>query len=210
VRATRRPAPQALDTLLLKVEDALSRLQTSPGALSAGRTSGLGSAPGRPVVVQEDLLAPPPVAVASVRASAPVAVAEPKGERPAPASDVQPVENGLDGAWQRAVAEVKAKKAMLGSVLEHATPLGLADGVLTLGLAGNHFHQEMLADRVNRELITQILQQQLPAARRYELDASGGGGAGARNHPAVQAALNVFPGEVVAVRPRVPEEGEPQ
>jgi DNA polymerase-3 subunit gamma/tau len=209
VRATRRPAPQALDALLLKVEDALSRLRTSPGAPSGGRASGQGAAPGRPVVVQENLLAPPPVAVASARTSAPVA--EPKAERPPPASDAQPAENGLAGAWQRVVGEIMGKKAMLGSVLQHATPLGLADGVLTLGLAGNHFHEEMLADRANRELINDALQRQLPAARRFELDASGGGGgAGARNHPAVQAALNVFQGEVVAVRPRIPEEGEPR
>ena len=48
-------------------------------------------------------------------------------------------------------------------------------------------------------------------ARRFELDTNGGAvssGGGARNHPAVQAALSAFQGEVVAVRPRSPEEGE--
>ena len=204
VRATRRPAPQALDARLIKVEDALGRLRTSPGAVS-----GQGAASGRPVVVQESLLTPLPVAVVSARASAPVA--EPKvAERYPAASAAQPADNVLAGAWQRVVAEIMGKKALLGSVLQHATPLGLADGVLMLALAGNHFHEELLADRANRELINQVLQQQLPAARRFELDASGGGGADARNHPAVQAALNGFQGEVVAVRPRVPEEGEPQ
>jgi len=108
------------------------------------------------------------------------------------------------------VGEIMGKKALLGSVLEHATPLGLADGVLTLALAGNHFHRELLADRVNRELVNQVVQQQLPGARRIEVDVGSGGGGGARNHPAVQAAVSAFEGEVVAVRPRAPEGGEPQ
>jgi hypothetical protein len=68
----------------------------------------------------------------------------------------------------------------------------------------------MLADRANREIINQAVQQLIPGARRAELDAGGGPGGpgGARQHPAVQAALNVFQGEVVAVRPRAVEEGE--
>ena len=116
----------------------------------------------------------------------------------------------LADGWRRVVSEVLKKRALLGSVLEHATPVALEDGVLRLSLAGNHFHKELLADRANRELITQVLQQHLPGARRLEVDASGSGGGGARNHPDVQAALSVFPGEVVAVRPRAPEGGEPQ
>ena len=60
--------------------------------------------------------------------------------------------------------------------------------------------------------INQAVKQLIPGAQRFEIDAGGGAGAGAggraRNHPAVQAALNVFQGEVVAVRPRAPEEGE--
>jgi hypothetical protein len=68
----------------------------------------------------------------------------------------------------------------------------------------------LLADRANRDLINQVLQQQCPAARRFEVDAGGNVASGARTHPAVQAALNVFQGEVVAVRPRAPEEGGPQ
>ncbi len=103
-----------------------------------------------------------------------------------------------------------AKKALLGSVLQHATPLAIADGVLTIALGGNHFHKEMLSDRANRELINQALARHIPSARRFELDATGATLGGARSHPAVQAALSAFPGEVVAVRPRAREEGAPQ
>jgi hypothetical protein len=82
--------------------------------------------------------------------------------------------------------------------------------VLTIALAGNHFHKELLSDRANRELINQALSQHFPGARRFELDATESAGGGARSHPAVQAALSMFQGEVVAVRPRVPEEGASQ
>ena len=107
------------------------------------------------------------------------------------------------------------KKALLGSVLQHASPIEVAGGVLTVGLTASAFHAEMLADRANRELINQAVQQHVPGAHRFEVGAGRGRGAGgttsaARSHPAVQAALGVFQGEVVAVRPRAPEEGESQ
>jgi DNA-binding protein YbaB len=92
------------------------------------------------------------------------------------------------------------KKALVGSVLQGATPLGVEAGVLMLALTGNHFHRDRLAEPGNREVINQAVQQLIPGARRFEIDAGGGAGAGAggraRNHPAVQAALNVFQGEV--------------
>jgi hypothetical protein len=118
---------------------------------------------------------------------------------------------GLDAAWERVVTDVMKRKAVLGSVLQHATPLRVEDGVLTLALQASGFHREMLNDRGSKELINEAVQRHVASARRFELDANGGaasGGGGARNHPAVQAALSAFQGEVVAVRPRSPEEGE--
>ncbi|PWU22564.1 MAG: hypothetical protein C5B48_09945, partial [Candidatus Rokuibacteriota bacterium] len=203
VRTTRRPEPQALDSLLTKVEEALGRLKTmpTPGGGPIGAT--------RPVVAQESLLAAPPVSGESARV--PGRGAErPKTERPPVTSAAQPRQGDLEESWQRIVAEIMAKKALLGSVLQHATPVAVTDGVLQLALAGNHFHRDLLGERANRELINQAVQKHLPGAHRFELDADGGGAGGARNHPAVQAALNAFQGEVVAVRPRAPEEGEPQ
>ncbi|HKW96026.1 MAG TPA: hypothetical protein VJX92_29320, partial [Methylomirabilota bacterium] len=116
----------------------------------------------------------------------------------------------LELAWDRVVADVMKRKALLGSVLQHASPLRVADDVLTLGLQASAFHREMLAERANKELINEAVQRHMAPARRFELDTNGGaaGGGGARNHPAVQAALSAFQAEVVAVRPRSPEEGE--
>jgi len=204
VRVTRRPEPQTLDLLITKVEDALARFRTAPAA-GPGTT-----APARPTVVQETLLAAPPAPAATPRASAPAS--EPKAERPGAPAQVaaDPRGDDLAGAWARVVGEIMSKKALLGSVLEHATPLGLAEGVLTLAVGGNHFHRELLSDRANRELVNQVVQQHVSGARRIEIDVSSSGEGGARNHPAVQAALSVFQGEVVAVRQRAPEGGEPQ
>jgi hypothetical protein len=106
------------------------------------------------------------------------------------------------------VDEILKKKALLGSVLQHGVPLKLEGPVLTIGLVASHFHREMLNDRANREIITHAVQQHIPGARRFELAAEAAAAGGALNHPAVQAAVAMFQGEVVAVRPRAPEERE--
>jgi hypothetical protein len=134
-----------------------------------------------------------------------VAAADMTATEPAltPATELEP-------AWERVVADVTKRKALLGSVLQHASPLRVQDGVLTLALQASGFHREMLNDRGNRELINEAVQRHVAGAQRFELDSAAGatGPGGARSHPAVQAALNAFQGEVVAVRPRTPEEGE--
>jgi hypothetical protein len=187
---------------------------------------------GRPVVVQETLLDARPAPAAPPRGPVPAMPASP-GPAPAvsgstgrtveveplieaAAADMEatepalPAPAGLEDAWERVVTDVMKRKAVLGSVLQHATPLRVEDGVLTLALQASGFHREMLNDRGNKELINEAVQRHVASARRFELDANGGAasaGGGARNHPAVQAALSAFQGEVVAVRPRSPEEG---
>jgi hypothetical protein len=217
VRATRRPEPQAIETLIGKLEEAEARLRQLPPATAA--------VPGRPVVVQETLLDARPAPTAAPRAPAPPPA--PAGSRARPleaeplietaAADMAVTEStlpppaGLEDAWVRVVTDVMKRKAVLGSVLQHATPLRVEGGVLTLALQASGFHREMLNDRGSKELINEAVQRHVASARRFELDATdgaAGGGGGARNHPAVQAALSAFQGEVVAVRPRTPEEGE--
>ena len=225
VRASRRPQPQAIEALIGKLEAAEARLRQMPPAT--------GSPMGRPVVVQETLLDARPALAAPLRAPAPAMPASP-GPAPAvsgstgrpveveplieaAAADMEatepalPAPTGLEDAWERVVTDVMKRKAVLGSVLQHATPLRVEDGVLTLALQASGFHREMLNDRGNKELINEAVQRHVASARRFELDPNGvapAAGGGARNHPAVQAALSAFQGEVVAVRPRTPEEGE--
>jgi DNA polymerase-3 subunit gamma/tau len=219
VRATRRPQPQAIETLIGKLEEAEKRLRQLPPV--SGSAGG-----GRPVVVQETLLDARPAPAAPPRSTAPAPAVSGSSGRPHPAAPLieaaaadigaseptlpPPTEPGLEAAWERVVADVMKRKAVLGSVLQHATPLRVEDGVLTLALQASGFHREMLSDRSSKELINEAVQRHVAAARRFELDTNGGGagGAGARSHPAVQAALSTFQADVVAVRPRSPEEGE--
>jgi hypothetical protein len=76
-------------------------------------------------------------------------------------------------------------------------------------LSGNHFHREMLADNANKDVVLQALRRHIAGVERFRVVADDEGGGGVTSHPAVQAAVAEFQGEVVAVRPRSPE-GEGQ
>jgi DNA polymerase-3 subunit gamma/tau len=195
VRATRRPAPPALAEILRRVDEAEAALR---------RQAFLGGAPGGAATVQESLLpevpaapAPPPAARAARLPEPPTAATTPAGT------------GDLQTAWERVVDEVTRKKPMLGAVLTQSRPLGVQDGELTIALAGNHFHREMLGDGANRDLVNQALRRNVAGAERFVLQTGGDPAAGLAGNPAVQAALAAFEGEVVAVRPRPPEGVEP-
>jgi DNA polymerase-3 subunit gamma/tau len=206
VRATRRPVPQALEEVLRRVDEAAQRLRAGGAATAAPRAQ-----------AQESLLpVDEPPRTAPARASMPPRAAAPPvgrapAERPAaPAVRAPEPPSELGDGWQRAVEEVMRKKPMLGAVLAQSRPGALLDGELTIVLSGNHFHREQLADAANRDLVVQAIRRNVTGAERFRVtaeDAEGGGGVAA--HPAVKAALAEFQGEVVAVRPRLPE-GEGQ
>ena len=225
IRAARRPQVQALDALINRVEEAERRL----------RAGGSGVVPARPPSTQGNLLGADPRAAApsgGAPAAAPPRPAWPPQGASAPPRRTEsdeppprelPTERGrgpgaapaapsgdLGEAWQRVVAAVLARKALLGSVLQHAMPVAVRDGALAVSMVASGFHKEMLADRANRDLINQAIEQHVAGARRMELSAEAAPGAGALAHPTVQAALAAFGGEVVAVRPRIPDEPAPQ
>ena len=138
--------------------------------------------------------------------------APPPGPPSAPAAPVSaapPPTQDLATAWERVVDEVMKKKPTLGSLLTQARPSAISDRELTIVLHGNHFHREMLADVANRELVLQAVRRCVAGAERINV-VSGSDATGTISaHPAVQAAIAEFQGEVVAVRPRLPE-GEGQ
>jgi DNA polymerase-3 subunit gamma/tau len=217
VRATRRPEPRALQEVLRRVEEAETRLRQS----IAG--------PAAPTRAQESLLAGfdsadragsearrGPVKSDRATTAVPAAGATPPvpalGPRLPSASPTAPAPVAADDAatgWQRVIEDVMRRKPTLGAVLAQTRPSGLRDRELVVVLTGNHFHREMLADSTNRELVVQALRRHVPAAERFSVVSEGDGGGGAAEHPAVQAAMAEFQGEVVAVRPRQPE-GESQ
>jgi DNA polymerase-3 subunit gamma/tau len=206
VRATRRPVPQALEEVLRRVDEAQALL----------RQQGVVTAPPRPA--QASLLseAPPPRGNPELRRApappqAPIARSTPPSPPPPPAGGppAPQADADLATAWARVVEEVMKKKPMLGAMLTQAQPGGVSDRELTIILTGNHFHRETLADSANRDLIVQAVRRYVPGAERINVQAGGAGPGGITEHPAVQAAIAEFQGEVVAVRPRLPE-GEGQ
>ncbi len=205
VRATRRPVPEALEQVLRRVDEA--RAMLGPGAASAPVASAplqeslLGErdpaprpAPERPRPAASAPAPPPP------RAAAPRA---PAATTPAPATDPS-------STWARVIDEVKTRKIMLGSLLDQARQGSIVDGELTIVLTGSRFQRDTLNERANRDLILQAVRKYLPGVERISVaegDVTSGGDI--RSHPAVEAAIAEFDGEVVVVRPRQTE-GESQ
>jgi len=226
VRSTRRPVPQALDDVLRRVDEAQREIRqhalATPAPTSAAQASLLtGSEPAaarvdarRPAAAAPSAVAPaprpasapPPTAPRSTMAAPPPG---PPSAPAAPASAAPPPTQDLVTAWERVVDEVMKKKPTLGSLLTQARPSTISDRELTIVLHGNHFHREMLADVANRELVLQAVRRCVAGAERINV-VSGSDATGTISaHPAVQAAIAEFQGEVVAVRPRLPE-GEGQ
>jgi DNA polymerase-3 subunit gamma/tau len=236
VRATRRPVPQALEEVLKRIDEAQARWQQVgpaaaptqetllPGTVPASRpqpefrrpaTPAPASAPiarePAPTVPRETSTsreAPPTVSREIAAATTREPTAATRDPNAGPRSDAAPSPLS-DASWQLVVEEVMKKKPTVGAVLMHARPAGLAAGELTVVLTGNHFHRELLADRANRDLLVQAVRRHVSGAQQVTVVSEEVGGSSVTNHPAVQAAMAEFQGEVVAVRPRMPE-GEGQ
>jgi DNA polymerase-3 subunit gamma/tau len=184
VRATRRPVPQALEDVIRRIDDAENRLRQSGVAPSApARDAGKPRDPG------------------AGRSAGMAMLAAGEDAPPAATTDV-------GAAWQRVVEDVMGKKPTLAGILMHGRPRGVVAGELSVALAGSEFHREALGDRANRDVVLQAIKRHIAGVDRFTITGESNGG-NVTDHPAVQAAITEFQGEVVAVRPRTPEgEGE--
>ena len=206
------PAPAAQASLLPGAEPAPIRADVRRPGATAPSSSSPSAPPSSPP--------PAPRAAASQPAATPTAPAQrPSASTPPsaaptavaapPSPAAAPLSQDLATAWERVVEEVMKRKPTLGGVLTQARPSGVVDRELTIVLHGNHFHREMLADATNRELVVQAVRRCVAGAERVNVVSGGDAGGTIATHPAVQAAIAEFQGEVVAVRPRLPE-GEGQ
>ncbi len=234
VRATRRPVPHALEEVLRRVDEAEARLRgagfsggtaapvqqsildapperPAPGAPSGGRSSrterprGPMAEPGRTSPV------PPTTGPASApprrnpeTSSGPMDAA-PRGAVDAPGAAAASPPAALAEAWQRVTEEINRKRALLGAVLAQVRPAGLEGGVLTLVLSGNQFHRDRLLEPLNQDILGQAVRRWVSGAERFTIATEGETDTSPRAHPAVQAAMAEFQGEIVAVRARSPE-----
>jgi DNA polymerase-3 subunit gamma/tau len=208
VRATRRPQPRALEDVLKRVEEAEARLRQQGVATPArAQESLLGGVEATARSAPEPRRVPSPSErSAPALQSAPAAPAAVGRGESSGAAAALPASEDVATGWQRVVEDVMRRKPTLGAVLAQTRPARLRDRELTVVLTGNHFHREMLADSANRDLVAQALRRHVAGAERFGVVSEDEGGGGvATEHPAVQAAMNEFQGEVVAVRPRLPE-----
>jgi DNA polymerase-3 subunit gamma/tau len=221
VRATRRPEPRALEDVLRKVEEAETRLrQAGGGPAPRVQESLLGGGERAPVEVRRMPVSatpttapaaprPAPAAPRDAAAVAPAAASgAPRASEPATAAAAPP-SGDIATAWQRVIDEVMRRKPTLGAVLAQTRPSGLRDRELVVVLSGNSFHRDLLSDGANRDMVIQSVRRHVAGADRFTVVSEEEGGGAVTDHPAVQAAVSEFQGEVVAVRPRQPE-GEGQ
>jgi DNA polymerase-3 subunit gamma/tau len=226
VRATRRPEPRRLEDVLKRIEDAETRLRQSGGAPAPRvQDSLLGAEPARPApeprrIPPASAPSTPPVAapappppsrpLAGAPRAADPGAADPPATSAPPAAPVVPPSADVATGWQRVIDEIMRRKPTLGAVLSQTRPTGLRERELVIVLSGNSFHRDLLSDGANRDMVIQAVRRNVAGADRFTIvsEAEGGGGA-ITDHPAVQAAVSEFQGEVVAVRPRQPE-GEGQ
>jgi DNA polymerase III subunit gamma/tau len=217
VRATRRPQPRALEDVLKRVEEAEARLRQGglPSAPARAQESLLPSGePGpRPAAEPRSVSPRAPQAPAPATPPAPprAVTSVPRAVETSPAPAGAPPSGDLVTGWQRVVDEVMRRKPTLGAVLAQARPAGLRERELLVVLSGNSFHRDMLSDGANRDIVIQAVRRNVAGAERFAVmsEGDGGGGGAVTEHPTVQAAVSEFQGEVVAVRPRLPE-GESQ
>jgi DNA polymerase-3 subunit gamma/tau len=214
VRATRRPVPHALEEVLKRVDEAEARVRQSAVVSPAPARAQDAVRPAEERRADVHSQAPRSVAAEDRRPDVPASSSP--SRPPAPASAMpadRPARASVLGeapeVWQRVTEEVTRRKPTLGAILAQTRPGAINDRELTVVLAGNHFHREMLADAANRETLLQAIRKHVAGVERFSVSAGDDTAGGVSSHPAVKAAIAQFEGEVVAVRPRLPE-GEGQ
>ncbi|MCI0548965.1 MAG: DNA polymerase III subunit gamma/tau [Candidatus Rokubacteria bacterium] len=219
VRLCHRPQAVSIETVLERLEEAEARLR------------GYGGPPEPAGPVQSDLLGGPaepvlprPVAVPRPveRATAP----SPRGasrdttpagrDIPAPARPPGPPapRSGAE-TWASIVAEVIRIRPTLGHLLSEGVVVGEEDGRLIVSVPnGSAFAHDQLRRPENKELVLEAARRLQPGLRDIAFTAGGApGGVPAGTHPVVQAAMELFEGEITQVRaapgPRASASAEP-
>ena len=209
VRLCQRPRVQTIEAVLERLEQAEARLRGFSGpAESAGPVqSDLLGGPAEPVLPRpvpaavprtvERVPAPLPRG-AAVRDVPPTTRDAPTPLRVAPA----PTSRTAAEVWAAVVAEVIRVRPTLGHLLSEGVVVGEEEGRLTVAVPnGSGFAHEQLRKPENKELVLETGRRLQPGLRDIafttgETPAS----ALAGSHPVVQAAIELFEGEITQVR----------
>jgi DNA polymerase III subunit gamma/tau len=201
VRLCHRPRTALIETVLERLEQAEARLRGYGGAAE----------PATPV--QSDLLGGPPASALS----RPVAVPRPVERVPAPAPpppgrEAPPVARppamtavvprSAAETWSAVVAEIIRVRPTLGHLLSEGVVVESDESRLTVAVAnGSAFVTEQLKKAENRELVLAAARRLQPGLREVAFTTGiPPGGVPAGTHPVVQAAMELFEGEITQVR----------
>jgi hypothetical protein len=106
--------------------------------------------------------------------------------------------------WARIVAEMTRVRPTLGHLLAEAVLVSDEEGRLTVAVPnGNAFTQDQVRNRDNRQFVLDAARRVRPDVREvvFTTGTIPGGPGAAADHPVVRAAVELFEGEVTAVRP---------
>jgi DNA polymerase III subunit gamma/tau len=208
VRLCQRPRAQAIETVLERLEQAEARLRGFGGPVEpAGPVqSDLLGVPAEPTLPR-----PVPVAVprtergpailsrgGAVRDVSPSAREAPTPLRAAPA----PTLRSAAEVWAAVVAEVIRARPTLGHLLSEGVVVGEEEGRLTVAVPnGSGFAHDQLRKPENKELVLEAGRRLQPGLRDIVFTTGGTPAtAQAASHPVVQAAIELFEGEITQVR----------
>ena len=129
-----------------------------------------------------------------------------------------PVDGALMERWPAIVESVRGRKKLLAAALEHAKPLALSNGEISLGFTKGIFHQQITSERQSLEALLSEILQTPTRLKIVEQEPSEGGVASlaenndrayreakdarlkqGREHPAVQRAISILGAEIELV-----------
>jgi DNA polymerase-3 subunit gamma/tau len=214
VRLCHRPRTALIETVLERLEQAEARLRGYGGATAPAapvQSDLLGSpaaaAPPRPVMVPRPVeRGPAPAPSAPPRSSAsreplppPVREAPPVARPPAMAPVAA---RSAAETWSAVVAEIMRTRPTLGHLLSEGVVVESDESRLTVAVAnGGAFVTEQLKKMENRELVLEAARRLQPGLREVVFTTGvPSGGVPAGTHPVVQAAMELFEGEITQVR----------
>jgi DNA polymerase-3 subunit gamma/tau len=214
VRLCHRPRTALIETVLERLEQAEARLRGYGGATAPAapvQSDLLGSpaaaAPPRPVMVPRPVeRGPAPAPSAPPRSSAsreplppPVREAPPVARPPAMAPVAA---RSAAETWSAVVAEIMRTRPTLGHLLSEGVVVESDESRLTVAVAnGGAFVTEQLKKMENRELVLAAARRLQPGLREVVFTTGvPSGGVPAGTHPVVQAAMELFEGEITQVR----------
>src|SRR5262245_59870213 len=207
VRLCHRPEARAIETVLVRLELAEARLRGYGGAIEATgpiqsdlRAGPAEPAPVRPVTVPRPVerVAPAPPRGGLSRESVPPA----RDVSPPTRPSASPVPRSAADVWSGIVAEIIRVRPTLGHLLAEGVVVGEEEGRLTIAVPnGSAFAHDQLKKAENNELVLEAARRLQPGLRDIAFTAgSGPAGVAAGAHPVVQAAMELFEGEITQVR----------